>query len=457
MNPLTEVYPEPAPGLHAADVRPPEEPIPAQPDRLANLVLQGGGSLGIAHVGAISYLESKGVRFVGLAGASAGAIAAMLIAASRRHVDQPCGETLRGLLGELPASDFVDGPASVRRLLKRVIPKPRFGIGELALVPGCWRAVRTLARRYGLNPGDAFHAWLEESMRTCFGVDTREDLESRIRETAKSAVEWMRRSTGESLEEHIPDEWTDPADYLALTATALPVGLRLILPRHIDVFDAGVRSRRPAEWVRASMSVPGFFEPVTWRLPEQRDEPLSELADFQQLLEPHEIRQIKELESLTLVDGGLLSNFPVDAFSAEFLPAGHPISRLPTVGLMLTPGERVRRPVRGLAAVGRGVAEMVSATRAIRDREARVRMRRRREVEELRALRDGLDSAHEGRLSTVMIAIDPGEHHWLDFSLSAGAMDDLYERGWRAAKAALGKSLDTNDMEGGSDVEALEG
>lgn len=53
-----------------------------------NLVMAGGGMLGIGHVGFVRVLEQAGVRFIGLGGASAGAINALLIAAVREHPDR---------------------------------------------------------------------------------------------------------------------------------------------------------------------------------------------------------------------------------------------------------------------------------------------------------------------------------------------------------------------------------
>ena len=52
----------------------------AQPSS-ADLVLSGGGVLGIGHVGVASVLEERGYRFRRIAGTSAGAIVGSLLAA----------------------------------------------------------------------------------------------------------------------------------------------------------------------------------------------------------------------------------------------------------------------------------------------------------------------------------------------------------------------------------------
>ena len=55
-------------------------------------IFEGGGAKGLAHVGAIAVAQELGVQFVGVAGASAGAIVAALIAvgyAPREVYDPP--------------------------------------------------------------------------------------------------------------------------------------------------------------------------------------------------------------------------------------------------------------------------------------------------------------------------------------------------------------------------------
>jgi predicted acylesterase/phospholipase RssA len=52
------------------------------------LGVPGGGVLGIAHVGFVRMLELAGIRFLGVGGASAGAINAVLVAATRRRPDE---------------------------------------------------------------------------------------------------------------------------------------------------------------------------------------------------------------------------------------------------------------------------------------------------------------------------------------------------------------------------------
>lgn len=414
MTASTVTEPEPDGGPGALQLTGHRGDDPAQ-RILANLVLQGGGSLGIAHLGAIAALEDKGYRFVGLAGASAGAIAVTLMAACREQVEDRCAERLRRILLELPASDFVDGPASVRKVIKRLIPPRPPKLDDLRLIPACVQAVRTLSKRMGLNSGNAFARWLDETLREQFGVTSMGDLEAKVTGLAKTALPRIGDGTYNG-----PLEW---GHFLALTTTALPTGLRITLPRHLRFFDPGLQQSSPADMVRASMSVPGFFEPVGWKL-SNGALALWEHEDFARLLDPGESETLRNLDRLTLVDGGLLSNFPVDAFSEDFIGIpGHPCSQLPTIGILLTRQPRPSRRSNGLRALIRGAAQMLNAARAARDREARVRLFRRRNWE---------PGAHD--LDHRLIHVDTGDHNWLDFSLATEALDDLYARGREAVE-----------------------
>ena len=83
-------------------------PNPAKGDvreLVADLALEGGGVKGIAIVGAVLVLSEAGYRFRGVAGTSAGAIAASLIA-SITQSGKPMG-TLKELMDSMEFSKFM--------------------------------------------------------------------------------------------------------------------------------------------------------------------------------------------------------------------------------------------------------------------------------------------------------------------------------------------------------------
>src|SRR5262245_28418612 len=96
-------------------------------------VFEGGGVRGTALVGAVAAAEKKGIGFRAVAGTSAGAIVASLIAAGYK------AEEMRALLTETDFKKFMD-PVSRVPLLRRY---------------AAWR-------RLGLYKGNEFHRWIAE-------------------------------------------------------------------------------------------------------------------------------------------------------------------------------------------------------------------------------------------------------------------------------------------------------
>jgi NTE family protein len=234
------------------------------PQRPVDLVFEGGGVKGIGLAGAYRALWDHGYRSSCVAGTSAGAITAALVAAG--YTGPELEEiVLGGMLSSL--SKFED-PTLL----------DHFG------VPG--QLLQFLLSR-GIHSGKYFLGWIRELLaakgKTKFG-----DL----------------RSTVESGDNQ------NRAYSLQVVASDLSARRMLILPR-----DAGHIGERPDELevalaVRMSMSIPVFFNPVRKRGRGGRH---------------------------VIVDGGLLSNYPIGLFDA---PEGRR-PRFPTFGMLLvSPGQK---------------------------------------------------------------------------------------------------------------------
>lgn len=232
-------------------------PAPTTDAARVDLVFEGGGVKGIGLAGAYARLDAGGFAPQRVAGTSAGAITAALVAAGYS------GEELRQLvLEEMRYRHFEDG-------------------GHWPLSQGI-----EMLRHKGLHPGRYFEGWMREHL-AAKGITTFGQL----------------RSSGAAD--------SDPGELqyrLQVIASDLTKERMLVLPRDaraqlgIDPDELEV-----ATAVRMSMSIPIFFDPVVHRNP----------------TDPHDERVI--------VDGGLLSNFPVWLFDC---PPGQP-PRWPTFGLLL--------------------------------------------------------------------------------------------------------------------------
>ncbi|RJK98216.1 patatin-like phospholipase family protein [Vallicoccus soli] len=272
----------------------PEQPYAPSGAPRADLVLEGGGVKGLGLVGAVSVLVEAGYAFPRVAGSSAGAIVGAVLTALER-----AGEPLSRL-------EDVARTLDVPRLRDRG-PLARFA-GPLApLVDGL-----SLALDSGVFEGEYLRTWMEGVLGdlgvAVFGDLRREDPEDDPA-TGVPARAWS----------------------LLVTASDLSRQRLVRLPwDYEEVYGLDPDEQRVADAVRASASIPFFYEPVTLR--SGRDGGVS-----------------------TLVDGGVLSNFPIELFDRT----DGRVPRWPTFGVRLSsrPGRVLTQQVRGPVSLALAVVE----------------------------------------------------------------------------------------------------
>src|SRR5919204_1798091 len=220
----------------------------------ADLVCEGGGVKGIGLAGAYAALEQAGYEPQNVAGTSAGAITAALIAA------RYSASELREIVFALDYRQFEDKGWEDR------VP---LGGHPLSLLLG-----------EGIYEGEKFLQWMRELL-SAKGIETFAQLKT---------------------------EWDDPKYAYRLQVIASDVSARelLVLPRDADKLGFAPDELEVALAVRMSMSIPIFFEPV--RI-------LNRATNHEHVI----------------VDGGMLSNFPVWLFDCD--DEAEPDS--PTFGLLL--------------------------------------------------------------------------------------------------------------------------
>ncbi|HET6626147.1 MAG TPA: patatin-like phospholipase family protein [Nocardioidaceae bacterium] len=263
---------------------------PIQPELVTDLVLEGGGVKGIALVGAVAPLVEAGYRFPRVAGTSAGAIVGSVLAALQRR-GEPIG-TLDEIARTLDYAKFRD----------RGFP------GNLLGPLGFLTDGFSVLFDDGVFEGDYLEDWLAGVLGD-LGVETFGDL--RVDDPGDDGGIHHRYS-------------------LVVTASDLSRKRLLQLPWDYPEYGLDPDEQRVVDAVRASASIPYFFEPV-------------------------------ELEGArgtsTLVDGGLLSNYPIGIF--DRMDENPP--RWATIGIRLdalgigTAAEV--RPVHGPVAMGVALIE----------------------------------------------------------------------------------------------------
>ena len=234
----------------------------------ADAVFEGGGVKGIGLVGALSVAEEKGYKWQNLAGTSAGAIVAGLVAAGYSAVE------LKGIMAELDYRHFKD-ESTIHK-----IP----AVGPLA----------HLVLENGIYEGKFFENMMADLLSKK-NVKTFGDL--------------------------IMHEYRNDDRYrfkLRVIASDVTNGKLLVLPQ--DAADFGIRPEdlNVAAAVRMSMSIPFFFKPVI-------------------------IKNKKTNQNNFIIDGGILSNFPVWVFDTEGT-----LPEWPTFGFKLVdPGSEIPHKIKG--------------------------------------------------------------------------------------------------------------
>jgi|SRR5437667_2135376 NTE family protein len=229
-------------------------------------VFEGGGVKGIALVGAASEIEAAGYEFVNLAGTSAGAIVATLLAAGYSAAE------VKQTINNIDFSTFED---------------PNL-IGH---IPYVGALIDEIFNR-GLYKGDVFLNLMRDLLAKK-GIHTFRDL--------------------------IQPEFADDDRYrfkVRLVASDISHGRMLVLPQDVRDYGIAPEDLEVALAMRMSMSIPFFFEPV-------------------------------KLKESYIVDGGLLSNFPIELFDSAGVP------EWPTFGFKLVlsgqadPTHLVQHPISG--------------------------------------------------------------------------------------------------------------
>lgn len=230
-------------------------------ERWCDLVLEGGGVKGIGLVGAFEVLHAAGYRPRQVAGTSAGAIVGALIAAG-----MPLS-TLLTTMRQLDYHKFRD---------EGFLDKLTIGGKALSIV-----------FEQGVYEGKYLRDWLAAELEK-LGVHTFADL--------KITEPWA---------EHLPPE---KRYKLVVVASDLSNGRLARLPWDYARYGLNPDQQFVADAVRASMSIPFFYEPV-------------------------------KLDGSVLVDGGLLSNFPIDLFdtSLDWPTFGLKLSAKPDANLVANP------------------------------------------------------------------------------------------------------------------------
>ena len=347
-----------------------------------DLVLEGCGVFGIALVGYTYVLEQAGLRFLGLGGTSTGSVNALLLAAVGPAREAKSIRLIE-MLSRIDLADFADGDEDSRSFVESMIEPPPW--------PALLRRVYRAALAYdsiedtrGLNPGQYFLDWLIGILKD-HKIETNRDLAAHL----QAAAPGLRLRDSD-----LPLSTRAASARLAIIAADVTTRTKAEFPRMAGLYWDRPDDVNPANFARACASIPFFFEPyVVKNIP--RD-PLAAIAWRKVFPGPVP-------DQVHFMDGGILSNFPIDLFHRAGMP------NAPTFGARIafdrTRIQKIESPL-GLAAA------IFNATRQSLD----------------------YDFIHRNSDYRCLVAtIDTGRQNWLNFRLSDQDKLELFRNGAHAA------------------------
>lgn len=249
-------------------------------------IFEGGGAKGLGHVAALKAAERNDLEFVGVAGASAGALVASLIAVGYR------------------ADELFDPNTPLSNLLSRygISPLDLLGTREWARFDRAGRKAAGAARAAAIGGVAAAWLWSRSTVgvaaevKATGGFFSSERVRKELNDFLRARLLQHHANAGRAtaVPERVRFRDIDPA--AAPECCSLKVIVTDVTNRRMAVFGGSADSAdvEVAEAVAASVSIPLVFKPA--RIP-------SYLAGGDALY----------------ADGGLVSNLPVWVFSEEKL------------------------------------------------------------------------------------------------------------------------------------------
>lgn len=279
------------------------ERLVSKPARPIFGIFQGGGAKGVAHVGAVAAAEEENFFFAGVAGASAGAMVAALLAAGYKAKD---------LMNPRDPRDNIVSRSNlspVDLFGEREWRKFRRVQESLSWLSTAW-AVSGVVPLLFASPRRVISIWKIYQQRGHFHTSAIADfINCRVRERLKEIFKEAGRSP-----EEVPDKvrFRD-LDYVTFPRKILPLKIVAtnVSTQRPQLFDL---TRTPDEYlgevVAASIAIPLVFQPVA----------------------------LNAAPEHVFVDGGLVSNLPFWVFAEEKLAyeRGNPLEpRVPIVAFTL--------------------------------------------------------------------------------------------------------------------------
>lgn len=248
---------------------------------------------------------------------------------------------------------------------------------------------------FGINPGDYFYDWIKKQLIDN-GVKTVTDLNNKASAPAP----------GLHLRQPNPEELNGLQGDVTFITSELVTQNKIQFPEMWSLFKKNIDELQPAGFIRASMSIPVFFESYFIN-----DIPCTDSGIKKEWMD--RFGEEEPPSTARFVDGGILSNFPINLFynPKVIMP------RLPSLGIDLddsTPGNKGKQ-AESWSLMGY-FGRMFNTIRAYYDKDFLLK-----------------NKVYKKGIGTIPLS----EYNWLNFFLTPEDKINMFVKGAQAAKDFL--------------------
>jgi NTE family protein len=266
-----------------------------------DLILEGPGNSPISLCGYTYVLEQCGIRFFNIAGSSAGALNAMMLAAL-----QECSSTktekLTSLLFNTDFTDWQNNDPYIKWLIDKLSSNSK--LRNLFLLFSTSELLRLLKHKYGLSSTEHLENWLTSELIR-LGIHTVSDLEARRERLSED----LRLRSGEQY----------PFEKAKLSIFTADISNKSManFPKMASMYWLDAEFVNPAKFISAAMATPFLFYPYEIKNQIKRNKGIPIYDDYSLLLDDNyntNSSAEKFQESVKFSDAGLFCNFPINHF-----------------------------------------------------------------------------------------------------------------------------------------------
>jgi predicted acylesterase/phospholipase RssA len=320
--------------------------------------------------------------------------------------------TLMHINGFYPIEQLLNSPTKTKPLsASPYLHISSLGISLFIMLVGYFGGLafflykRFADRKFGINPGIEFRNWIDDIAKEN-NTPTLKDLADKFNNSNLPLQHRDRTINIDDLKKY--EDNGEPS--VCLITSEIYTNTKVEFPKMASMFWKNSDEVPLADFVRASMSIPIFFEAFR-RSPEEI--PVSDAARNERKkymvvgeLNDENLDTIEKSKGFAFMDGGIISNFPINKF---FKPVEK--ARMPTFGVMLS--EEYKSPSDSLSGI---VGSILSTSRGHYDR--------------------SFLAEHEF-YKQCLTNIQIKDINWLNFELEDKEKKQLFEAGAVAAKQFL--------------------